>query len=148
MPRILVLLLVSLLALPRLADPANSRGLGTRIDLRIAAGKIDTADIITELPASPLPAERLSLEITEGSMVSDPKHALEMITAYREKHLSLSIVDFGSGYSSLAYFQKLPVQELKIDKYFVTDYDLLVQYGCDCAPRVSLSASPFHSAWY
>lgn len=65
----------------------------------------------------------LSLEITESAIMTDPKSALEVLNQLRNKGLRMSIDDFGTGYSSLAYLKKLPVNELKIDKSFITDME-------------------------
>jgi len=65
-----------------------------------------------------VPADYLTLEITEGSLIkSASSHA--MLSRLRELGINLSIDDFGTGYSSLAYLKKLPAQELKIDILFV-----------------------------
>ena len=65
----------------------------------------------------------LSLEITESSIMTDPKSALITLNKLQEMGLSLSIDDFGTGYSSLTYLKKLPVTELKIDKSFISDME-------------------------
>ncbi len=61
----------------------------------------------------------LRLEITEGKIMADPRHAMEIITGLTSLGVSFSIDDFGIGYSSLSYLKRLPVDELKIDKSFV-----------------------------
>ncbi|MDX1795476.1 MAG: EAL domain-containing protein [Hydrogenovibrio sp.] len=63
--------------------------------------------------------ELITLEITEGILISEMELALRKIDALTEMGYKFSIDDFGTGYSSLSYFQKLPIQELKIDKSFV-----------------------------
>jgi EAL domain-containing protein (putative c-di-GMP-specific phosphodiesterase class I) len=58
-------------------------------------------------------------EITESIIMSDPKLAMEIITDLTSMGIKFSIDDFGTGYSSLGYLQRLPVDEIKIDKSFV-----------------------------
>ncbi len=65
--------------------------------------------------------EQLVLEITESAIVLDPKRAAENITALSKIGTGISIDDFGTGYTSLSSIKQLPVNELKIDKSFVTN---------------------------
>ncbi|MBY0572711.1 MAG: EAL domain-containing protein [Undibacterium sp.] len=67
----------------------------------------------------------LHLELTESGIMQDPDGAIESLQKLREIGLGLSIDDFGTGHSSLAYLQKLPVTELKIDRSFVINIDQL-----------------------
>ncbi len=71
------------------------------------------------LTASGVPASRLVLELTESALMTDPDTALDVLNALKAVGVVLSIDDYGSGYSSLAYLQQLPVDELKIDRQFV-----------------------------
>jgi len=62
----------------------------------------------------------IGFEITETAMMADPEGALVNLYKLAEAGVHLSIDDYGSGFSSLAYLQRLPVNELKIDKGFVS----------------------------
>ncbi len=62
---------------------------------------------------------RLRLEITESVIMSDPELVMEIITQLTLMGVRFSIDDFGTGYSSLKYLQRLPVDEIKIDKSFI-----------------------------
>jgi diguanylate cyclase (GGDEF)-like protein len=61
----------------------------------------------------------LTLEITESEVISDPARTMRTLDAMRSIGCELSVDDFGTGYSSLSYLQRLPIQEVKIDKSFV-----------------------------
>lgn len=61
----------------------------------------------------------LTLEITEEAVVADINRAIKVLEQLREMGLHISMDDFGTGYSSLGHLQKLPVDELKIDRSFV-----------------------------
>ena len=62
---------------------------------------------------------RLTLEITESSLMDDQEAALRVLNQFGSQGIRISIDDFGTGYSSLAYLRRLPVNEIKIDKSFV-----------------------------
>ena len=62
-----------------------------------------------------VPAEMLTLEITETSVMGDAEHALPALRVLHEMGVMLSVDDFGTGYSSLSYLRRLPVDEVKID---------------------------------
>jgi diguanylate cyclase (GGDEF)-like protein len=68
-----------------------------------------------------LPPRRLAMEITENAMMSNPAAAVEVLSSLDAMGVRLAVDDFGTGFSSLAYLKRLPVDELKIDKSFVTD---------------------------
>jgi EAL domain-containing protein (putative c-di-GMP-specific phosphodiesterase class I) len=67
-----------------------------------------------------LPADALQLEITESMLMSDPERALATVTRLSELGANISVDDFGTGYSSLANLRRLPINELKIDRSFVS----------------------------
>jgi diguanylate cyclase (GGDEF)-like protein/PAS domain S-box-containing protein len=63
----------------------------------------------------------LQVEITESALMADPEHSTRVLNALEEMGIRLAVDDYGTGYSSLAYLRRLPVEELKIDKSFVSD---------------------------
>ncbi|HEU0132955.1 MAG TPA: bifunctional diguanylate cyclase/phosphodiesterase [Mycobacteriales bacterium] len=62
---------------------------------------------------------RLTLEVTESSVMADPDRAIDVLERLSRIGIRLSVDDFGTGYSSLTYLKRLPVNEVKIDKSFV-----------------------------
>lgn len=70
-----------------------------------------------------VPAERLTLELTESAMISDEQHSLGILYRLRDLGCRLAVDDFGTGYSSMAYLRQLPLNELKIDQLFVRRMD-------------------------
>ena len=70
---------------------------------------------------SGLPAADLTLELTEGVMVSGTGVVVERLHALKRLGVQLAIDDFGTGYSSLGHLRQLPFDVLKIDKTFVDD---------------------------
>jgi EAL domain-containing protein (putative c-di-GMP-specific phosphodiesterase class I) len=67
-----------------------------------------------------LPSEALKVEITESMIMSDPDRSRAIVMKLREAGLRISVDDFGTGYSSLANLKRLPINELKIDRSFVS----------------------------
>ena len=68
-----------------------------------------------------VPADLLKLEVTETAIVTDPARAGEVLHRLAARGLSISIDDFGAGYTSIRQLRDLPVSELKVDRSFVTD---------------------------
>ncbi len=64
-------------------------------------------------------SSRVVLEITEGVLIDNPDEANERLEQLRALGVKIALDDFGSGYSSLSYLRRLPIDKLKIDKEFV-----------------------------
>lgn len=68
-----------------------------------------------------LEGDRLTLEITESSLMRDPEVTAGMLRALKNLGVTISVDDFGTGYSSLSYLRKFPLDIIKIDKSFIRD---------------------------
>lgn len=80
----------------------------------------DLPDIVASLLSScGVPPELVCLEITESSFMENPQRALHTLGRLRALGVRLSIDDFGTGFSSLAYLRKLRVHEIKVDRTFI-----------------------------
>ena len=74
------------------------------------------------LAASGLDPECLSLEITESVLLEPDGETLATLERIQRLGVRLSMDDFGTGYSALSYLKRFPIEELKIDRAFVTDW--------------------------
>jgi EAL domain-containing protein (putative c-di-GMP-specific phosphodiesterase class I) len=72
------------------------------------------------LAASNMPPHLLCLELTESIVMHDLPGNLQILKVLNSMGVKLSIDDFGTGYSSLSYLRRLPIDELKIDRSFIT----------------------------
>jgi diguanylate cyclase (GGDEF)-like protein len=87
----------------------------------IQVARDDIASVVSSaLKASGLSGDRLTLELTESSIVQDPARATRVFDALKSLEATVAMDDFGTGYSSLAYLQRLPIDVLKIDRSFVS----------------------------
>jgi EAL domain-containing protein (putative c-di-GMP-specific phosphodiesterase class I) len=77
--------------------------------------------IVRLLETYDVPASSLRVEMTESAIMNDKAQAMEILHRISEQGVSISIDDFGTGYSSLAYLKDLPVDELKIDRSFISN---------------------------
>ncbi len=97
-------------------------GLDLRVSVNVSVRQLASSRFIDQLDAiverTGFPARRLELEITESVMISLDR-ILPTLSRIRERGISLSIDDFGTGFSCLSMLQHLPIERLKIDKSFV-----------------------------
>ncbi len=67
-----------------------------------------------------VPAERLTVEVTESAALADPDRAIAALEVLRARGIAVSVDDFGTGNASIEYLAALPASELKIDRSFIT----------------------------
>jgi len=101
---------------------AQSRPLTVAVNLS-ASSLVDAElprQVASMLAARDLPAGALQLEITEDFLMADRDRARAILTRLRHSGVQISVDDFGSGYSSLGYLRDLPIDELKLDRSFIS----------------------------
>ena len=105
-----------------IADQATLAAAGHEVDMAVnisgrTLGEPDFADFA--LAEAKCAKGRLIFEITETAVIENPDAALAMLDKFAEAGIAISIDDFGTGLSSLAYLKRIRGQELKIDKSIV-----------------------------
>lgn len=101
--------------------------LGHHLDVSLNLSAIDLLDeklvgrVERILAENGVPADQLTLEITESALLADGPRSLETAEGLRRLGAHLSIDDFGTGFSSFSYLRVLPASELKVDQSFVTN---------------------------
>lgn len=95
------------------------------ISVNLAAPSLTDATLIAKLDALMtrynLAPAQITLEVTETMVMRDVEHSIELLQRLRNKGYSLSLDDFGVGYSSLSYLKLLTIDELKLDRSFVIE---------------------------
>jgi diguanylate cyclase (GGDEF)-like protein len=88
----------------------------------IQISRDDVAGVVSgALATSGLGGNRLILELTESAIIQDPDRAASVLTALKRLNVRVAMDDFGTGYTSLALLQRLPIDVLKIDRSLVAD---------------------------
>jgi EAL domain-containing protein (putative c-di-GMP-specific phosphodiesterase class I) len=106
---------------------ASWRREGLQIGLAINVSGREFSDaslvdrVARRLRAHEIPPDALTLEVTETEVMADLGQASKVLNELAALGIRIAIDDYGTGYSSLAYLHRLPVQELKIDRSFVTN---------------------------
>ena len=93
------------------------------VGVNVTCGDLERPDLVERVKAAiarnGLPHGALKLELTESEIMRDPDRAALVLEALRDAGVALAADDFGMGFSSLSYLARLPLQQLKIDRYFV-----------------------------
>jgi len=95
--------------------------IAVNISARQVRQKTFVADVLAVLERTGAPASRLKLELTEGLLLENVEETIAKMEALRRSGVTFSIDDFGTGFSSLSYLKRLPLNQLKIDQSFVRD---------------------------
>lgn len=107
----------------RICSKLEESGIGSRLSINISANDLldaEVPDLLAQtLDAWGVPAARLRVEITETNMVEESGDVREVLSRLRGLGVSLSIDDFGTGFSGMSNLKSLPVDEVKIDRSFV-----------------------------
>jgi diguanylate cyclase (GGDEF)-like protein len=119
-------------------------GVAVNLSLRALQDPRLPQRIESMLSAYDVPPTILALEITENILMTDPARSMECLKRLHDMGVRLVIDDFGTGYSSLSYLRRLPVDELKIDRSFVSGLDsglddVIVKSTIDLAHNLGLT---------
>jgi diguanylate cyclase (GGDEF)-like protein/PAS domain S-box-containing protein len=76
-------------------------------------------DVAMTLVSTQFPADQLTIEVTENSLIDDPERMAEVLQQLQSLGIVISLDDFGSGYSSLSHLCMFPISEIKIDPLFI-----------------------------
>ena len=102
----------------------HAMGFPIAVAVNVSGRQLDRKDLLDDvrraLIMSGLPAQFLTLEMTESVLMRDVDDMVDRLHALKGLGVSLAVDDFGTGYSSLAYLQRFPVDILKIDQSFVS----------------------------
>ena len=123
-------------------------GIDVQVAVNVSARDVTSPDfptyVVERLREHGLPADLLTIEITETAMVQEPQAAKQCLQILDRFGVKLSIDDFGTGFSSLTYLRELPVDAVKIDRSFVapltrdTASQVIVKSTIDLAHSLSM----------
>lgn len=97
------------------------------IHLNLSAVDLESRDFLKlldrHIEEAGLTRPNLTLELTETSVMKEPRLALSILSDLKARQIQVAMDDFGTGYSSLSYLRDLPLQKIKIDRAFVHELD-------------------------
>ncbi len=111
----------------RAAAAFHARGVAFDVAVNISARLLERPGLVPlvrdMLADSGLPPERLTLEVTESAAMTSGRTSIRTLEEIGSLGINVSIDDYGTGFSTLEYFKKIPATEVKIDKSFVAAID-------------------------
>jgi len=101
-------------------DAGRPLPIAVNLSARNLHDEVFTHQVAELLAAHAVPAHLLELEVTESAIMTDPARARQTLEQLSALGVRLSIDDFGAGYTSLSHLASMPINEIKIDRSFVT----------------------------
>ncbi|PMG40306.1 bifunctional diguanylate cyclase/phosphodiesterase [Shewanella sp. 10N.286.52.B9] len=122
-----------------------NKGLNIKVAVNLSTKDLENKQlpiiISSKLLQYKVPAQNLTIEITESALMIDLNSTIETLNTLRDIGVSIAIDDFGTGHSSLAYLRHLPVDEVKIDKAFLDDFNCDLQANKIVKTSIDLASS-------
>jgi|GEM_PF-6101538 len=113
------------------------------VSVNVSARQFFSGDLLdnvaTALAEHGVAPARLEIELTETVLMDDPAHAAEILLELSALGVRLALDDFGSGYSSLSYLMRFPIDRLKVDGDFVADLPGNTRAGSIAAAIIDLA---------
>ena len=135
------------------ADAARWRNEGRPLCVAVNLSPMQFRDpnllktVFATLQQTTLPPELLELEVTEGAVMEDSGATLETLESLRRHGVKIALDDFGTGYSSMSYLKRMPLNNLKVDRSFVSglphdrDNDAIVRAILSLAKNLGFSVT-------
>ena len=127
------------------ADEGRRLPIAVNLSMRDLVDPGFPGEVATVLGKWRMPVTMLKLEVTESLVVDDPKRTEDVLERLGAMGLRFSVDDFGTGYFSLAYLKRLPIDEIKIDRSFVSamgaheEDEVIVRSTIDLGHNLGLS---------
>ena len=100
-------------------------GSAIKIGVNLSGKQFDQPDLVEKInhiiKSEDIDPKYLEIEVTETAIMSNVQEAIDALKQFRESGIQISVDDFGSGYTSLGYLTKLPINTLKIDQSFISE---------------------------
>ena len=108
-------------------DRWKAQGLATKVAINISSKDLIDDSIIqytkNYMELTNVQPEQLEFELTERTIVDNENKAVHLLNEISDLGLKISLDDFGTGYNSLIHLVKLPIDYVKLDKFFISNMD-------------------------